>query len=228
MSTETLQLDPALQAYLHQHALREPPPCRRLREHPRTQQELHLATAPEQVQLLALLRRLMGARRVLEVGTFTGYTALWLALELPETGSILCLDHDAEVGAVARAAWEEAGVDDRIELRVGDAKERLATLFDEGEASTFDFAYIDADKEPLADYFEACLKLVRPGGLVAVDNVLWKGRVAEPEADDAATEAVRAFNRSLHGDDRIDLSLVPIGDGLTLARRRDEAGLDAG
>ena len=227
MSAETLQLDPALQAYLHDHALREPAPCRQLREHPRTRQDLHLATAPEQVQLLALLRGLMGARRVLEVGTFTGYTALWLALELPADGMITCLDHDADATAVAREAWAEAGVDDRIELRLGDAAATLAALFDEGAAATYDFAYIDADKEPLPDYFEACLKLVRPGGLVAIDNVLWKGQVADPAQDDRATAAVRAFNDRLHGDERIDLSLVPIGDGLSLARRRDEAGLDA-
>lgn len=221
MSETTLQLEADLQAYLHAVSLREPGPCRALREHPHSAEQAHLVTAPEQTQLLALLRRLMGARNVLEVGTFTGYTALWLALELPLDGRLVCLDHDEDAAAVARAAWVEAGVEERIDLRIGTAQESLADLFDDGWASSFDFAYIDADKEPLRDYFETCLKLIRPGGLVAIDNVLWQGRVADKEADDAATRAVRAFNEQMFADDRIDLSLVPIGDGLTLARRRD-------
>ena len=221
MSENTLQLDADLQAYLHAVSLREPGPCRALREHPHSAEQAHLVTAPEQTQLLALLRRLMGARNVLEVGTFTGYTALWLALELPLDGRLVCLDHDEGAAAVARAAWSEAEVEDRIELRVGSAQESLSALFDDGWAGYFDFAYIDADKEPLRAYFEACIKLVRPGGLVAIDNVLWHGRVADEMAHDAATRAVREFNEHVFADDRVDLSLVPIGDGLTLARRRD-------
>lgn len=221
MSEHTLQLDASLQAYLHDHSLREPAPCRALREHPVTRARAYLASAPEQVQLLALIRALMGARQILEVGTFTGYTSLWLALELPDDGHIICLDHDAEAGRVAETAWEEAGVADRVELRLGEARDSLNALFDQERAATFDLAYIDADKEPQLDYFEQCLKLVRPGGLVAIDNVLLQGQVADPAATDATTAAVHAFNESLHGDERIDLSLIPIGDGLTLARRRE-------
>lgn len=223
MSEKTLQLDEDLQAYLLANSLREPGPCRQLREHPRTQDQPNLVTAPEQVQLLALVRQLVGARRLLEVGTFTGYTALWLALEMPADGSIICLDRDADAGEVAQAAWTEAGVADRIELRPGQAMDSLRALFDDERAGTFDLIYIDADKDHQVEYFEACLKLVRPGGVIAVDNVLWQGRVADPGATDETTEAVRAFNRALHGDERVDLSMVPIGDGLTLARRRDQA-----
>lgn len=221
MSESTLQLDAALQAYVHTVSLREPAACRAVRQHPHSAGQPHLVTAPEQAQLLALLRRLMGARHVLEVGTFTGYTALWLALESPSDGRIICLDRDADAAAVARAAWDEAGVGELIELRLGAARDRLAELFDEGCGGHFDFAYIDADKEPQREYYEACLKLVRPGGLVAIDNVLWQGRVADEQANDETTRAVRAFNDHLFADERIELSLVPIGDGLTLARRRE-------
>lgn len=221
MSEQTLQLDASLQSYLQATSLREPAPCRRLREHTRTLAHGGMISSPEQTQLLALLASLMGARRVLEVGTFTGYTTLWLALALPEEARLIGLDRDEEIARTARAAWDEAGVGERVELRIGEAGRELAALFDEDRAADFDLAYIDADKEGQLDYFEACLKLVRPGGLVAIDNVLWKGRVAYDEWRDETTEAVRAFNRSLHGDARIDLSLIPIGDGLTLARRRD-------
>lgn len=222
MSQNTLQLDAGLQAYLDDYALREPAPCRELRAHPHTQRAPELVTAPEQVQLLALLARLIGARRVVEVGTYTGYTALWLALATAEAdGELICLDHDEEATAVARAAWAEAGVADRIELRLGDAADSLAALFAEDHAAAVDLVYLDADKERLIDYYEDALKLTRPGGLIAVDNVLWRGQVADPTFTDAATEAVRAFNRHVHGDERVDVSLVPIGDGLTLVRRRE-------
>lgn len=223
MSEQTLQLDASVQQYLHDISLREPPACRRLRERTRERDDGGMISSPEQTQLLAFLARLMGAQRVLEVGTFTGYTALWLALTLPEEARLTCIDRDEDTLREARAAWDEAGVGERIEVRVGEARTELDRLFDEDEAATFDLAYIDADKENQLDYFEACLKLVRPGGLVAVDNVLWQGRVAHPEWQDETTEAVRAFNRSVYGDERIDLSVVPIGDGLTLACRREHA-----
>ena len=217
MSERTLQLDEALQSYLAEHAVREPAACRRLRERTRALDNAGQISSPEQVQLLALLARLIDARRVLEVGTFTGYMPLWLAPLLPEA-SFTCIDRDPETTAIAREAWQAAGVAERIELRHGEAAGDLAGG-GEGSGASIALAYIDADKEGQIDHYEQSMHLVRPGGLIAVDNVLWKGRVADPAHADATTEAVRAFNDHVHGDDRVDLSLVPIGDGLTLLRR---------
>ena len=217
MSERTLQLDDALQAYLAEHARREPPPCRQLRERTRGLDNAGQISSPEQIQLLALLARLLDARRVLEVGTFTGYMPLWLAPLLPEA-EFVCIDRDRTTTAIAREAWEAAGVSDRIELRRGEAADELADLVVRNGA-VIDLAYIDADKEGQIDHYEQCMHLVRPGGLIAVDNVLWKGRVADPAHDDATTQAVRAFNDHVHGDDRVELALVPIGDGVTLLRR---------
>lgn len=221
MSESTLQLAPRLQAYLHDVSLREPAACRQLRERTHELDDAGMISSPEQTQLLSLIAGLMGAYRILEVGTFTGYTSLWLALSLPPESRLICLDRDAEATAIAREAWTAAGVADRIDLRIGDAADGLAGLFDDGEASSFDLAYIDADKERQTDYYDACLKLVRPGGLVAIDNTLWKGQVADPAVTDDLTRAVRRFNETVHADERVDVSLVPIGDGLTLARKRE-------
>ncbi|MDZ7748918.1 MAG: class I SAM-dependent methyltransferase [Halofilum sp. (in: g-proteobacteria)] len=219
MSETTLQLNAGLQRYLHEVSLREPAPCRRLREAAAARDDSHLISSPEQVQLLALVARLMGARRVLEVGTYVGYTPLWLALALGEDARCTCIDRDAETTALARAAWDDAGVAGRIELVRDDAATALHALLDDGDAATYDLAYIDADKESQVDYYELCLKLVRPGGLVAVDNTLWNARVVDAGDTSASTEAVRRFNAHVHGDERVDLSLVPIGDGMTLLRR---------
>lgn len=220
MSEGTLQLDPGLQQYLYAVSLREPVACARLRARTRELERGDLISSPEQVQLLALLARLSGAYRILEVGTFTGYTSLWLALVLPSESSFIALDRDRTATAIARAAWREAGVSDRIKLRIGDARSSLRALLSHGRAGGLDLAYIDADKENQADYYEACLRLLRPGGLVAIDNTLWKGGVADPGDTAESTRAIRAFNEALHADDRVDLSLVPIGDGMTLARKR--------
>lgn len=219
MSAATLQLDPDLQRYLHAVSLREPGPCRRLRELAAARDDANLISSPEQVQLLALIARLMGAGRVLEVGTYVGYMPLWLALALGEEARFTCIDNDDEVARIAEHAWREAGVGERIERLDADAAEALDSLLDTGHASGFDLAYIDADKEGLVDYYEHCLRLVRPGGLVAVDNTLWSGSVADPGDSSAATVAVRRFNEHVLSDDRVDLSLVPIGDGLTLLRK---------
>lgn len=220
MSEATLQLGEPLQRYLHEVSLREPAPCRRLRAAAAVREDRHMISSPEQVQLLVLLARLMGARRVLEVGTYVGYFPLWLALAI-EDARVTCIDRDPDATAVARAAWTEAGVSERVEVRQDDAAGALAELLEGGEAATVDLAYIDADKEQQIDYYEHCLRLVRPGGLVAIDNTLWNARVIDSQDRSAATEAVRDFNAHLYGDDRVDLSLVPIGDGLTLARRRE-------
>lgn len=223
MSEATRQLEPALQSYLHAVSLREPGPCRELRERTRWEHERggDLISSPEQVQLLALIARMLGAWRVLEVGTFTGYTTLWLGLELGEDVRFVCLDRDRDATTIARAAWDAAGIGERVELRLGEAADGLAALLDEGHAAGFDLAYIDADKESLVAYYEDCLRLLRPGGLVAIDNTLWGGSVADESDQSASTRAVRAFNETVHADERVDLSLVPIGDGMTLARKRD-------
>lgn len=218
MSAHTLQLDDALQHYLAEHALREPADCRRLRERTERLDNGGQISSPEQVQLLALIARLYGARQVLEVGTFTGYMPLWLAPVLPEA-RFVCVDRDRAATGIAREAWKAAGVNDRIDLRIAEAGPALERLVD-GVAAIFDLIYLDADKEGQIEYYESCMHLVRPGGLIAVDNVLWKGRVADPAYEDATTRAVRAFNDYVHGDDRVELSMIPIGDGLSLIRRR--------
>ena len=218
MSERTLQLDDALQGYLDAHALREPAACRQLRLRTRRLDKGGQISSPEQIQLLALVARLLGARRILEVGTFTGYMPLWLAPVLDEA-RFCCIDRDSSATGIAQEAWQAAGVSDRIELRLGEARHELQRLAAKRGAS-FDLAYIDADKEGQIGHYEACMHLVHPGGLIAVDNVLWKGRVADQRYDDATTRAVRAFNDYVHGDDRVDLSLVPIGDGMSLLRRR--------
>jgi len=223
MSQATLQLDEALQSYLHAVSLREPGACRELRTRVGDLGRGDLMSSPEQVQLLALLARLVGARRVLEVGTFVGYTSLWLALALSPETCLTSIERDPEMADIAREAWAAAGVAERIELRMDEAAAALSALMDEGRANSFDLAYVDADKENLEAYYERSLQLVRPGGLIAVDNTLWSGRVTDPADRSAATEAVRLFNEGRVGDERVDLSLVPIGDGLTLLRKREPA-----
>lgn len=220
MSGTTLQLDDALQQYLRDTSLREPAPCRKLRERAEQRDDSNLISSPEQIQLLALIGCLMSARRVVEVGTYVGYMPLWLGLALGEDTRFTCIDRDDEIVAIARNAWKEAGVSSRIECLQRDALEALDGLLEIGEAGRYDIAYIDADKEQQVEYYEHCLKLIRPGGVVAVDNTLWNGRVADPDEHSESTEAVRRFNRHVHADDRIDLSLVPIGDGMTIIRKR--------
>lgn len=220
MSNRSIGLDEPLYRYLLDHSLREPALLAELRNETAALPEANMQIAPEQGQFMALLAKLMGARHYLEIGTFTGYSALAIALALPEDGEIVTLDKSAEWTATARRYWERAGVAGRIRLEQGEARDSLQALEAAGEAGTFDLAFIDADKTGYSTYFEHCLRLVRPGGLILVDNTLWYGTVADPDDTRADTLAIRAFNEALHHDDRIDLSLTPIGDGLTLARRR--------
>lgn len=221
MSRRTLAMTDELYDYVLVASLREPAPLRRLREEtarlPRAQMQL----APEQGQLLAFIARTIGARRTLEIGVFTGYSALWVALALPPDGRIVACDVSEEWTAVARRYWAAAGVAEKIDLRIAPALETLDHLIAGGEAGSFDFALIDADKETYPAYYERCLRLLRPGGVIAIDNVLRDGRVADPADRRADTTAMRAFNARLHEDARVDLTLLPIGDGLTLARKRD-------
>lgn len=223
MTNRTIRLDDPLYEYLLNVSLREAPILRRLREETSKLPNAGMQIAPEQGQFMALLIKIAGARKVLEIGTYTGYSALAMAMALPADGEIIACDVSPEWTAVAARYWAEAGVAGRIDLRLAPALETTASLLDAGEGLTFDFAFIDADKERYGDYYEAALKLLRPGGLIAVDNTLWNGRVAEEVARDADTLAIRAFNEQLKSDPHIDLSHVPIGDGLTLARKRDSA-----
>ncbi len=221
MEPKALALDVGLYRYLLDVSLREPPLLARLRAETATLGErARMQVPPEQGQFLALLVRALGVRRALEIGVFTGYSALSVALALPADGRLLACDVSERYTAIARRYWAEAGVVGRIDLRLGPALDTLAALLAQGQADTFDFAFIDADKTNYAAYYEQCLRLVRPGGLILIDNVLWDGRVIDPAADDADTRAIRAFNQALHRDARIDLSLIPVADGLTLALRR--------
>ena len=220
MSNRTIALDERLYAYLRDHSLRETAPMSRLRALTMDHELARMQIAPEQGQLLGLLVELLGAARAIEVGTFTGYSALWIASALPVGGRLICCDLSEEWTAVGKPFWEEAGVRERIDLRIGPALKTLEGLLKGGAAGTLDFAFVDADKGNYLNYYEYCLELIRPGGLLAFDNTLWNGSVADPLDQDEDTRAIRAFNDHVHGDQRVSLSLVPIGDGLTLARKR--------
>jgi caffeoyl-CoA O-methyltransferase len=220
MSRQSLTLSDALYDYLLEVSLREPPLLARLREETAALPRSGMQISPEQGQFMALLAELVGARRVLEVGTFTGYSALVVALALPADGRIITCDVDEDMTAIAQRYWAEAGVADKIDLRLGPAVDTLDALLADGGADTFDFAFVDADKENYDAYYERALALLRQGGLMVIDNVLWSGAVADPEQQDADTSALRALNAKLHGDQRVSLSLLPVSDGITLARKR--------
>lgn len=220
MSNQTIKMTQALHSYLLEHSLREPDVLRRLREETATLPEHNMQISPEQGQFMQLLLRLMSARRGVEIGTFTGYSTLAMAQALPENGRIVACDVSEQWTGIARRYWEEAGVGERITLRLGPASETLAAMVSAGEGATMDFAFIDADKVSYIDYYEKAIELLRPGGLIMVDNILWNGRVADDGNEESATVAIRAFNERVHDDTRVDLSMVPIGDGLTLARKR--------
>jgi predicted O-methyltransferase YrrM len=219
MARRTIPLTDALYDYMLDVSLREPDVLRRLREETAHHAMAECQIAPEQGQFMALLVKLVGAKRTLEVGVFTGYSAAWVALALPPDGQVIACDVSEAWTAVARRYWQEAGIADRIDLHLAPAVETLEKLVEAGQGDSFDFAFIDADKPNYDAYYEYCLKLVRPGGLIAFDNMLRHGRVLA-ETRDGGTRAVQALNAKLHTDARVDISLVPIADGLTLARRR--------
>ena len=219
MSNRTLQIDDRLYAYLTEVSLRELPVLADLRKETATLAMASMQIAPEQGQFMAFLIRMMGAERCLEVGSFTGYSALVCAMALPAQGRLIALDSSEEWTDIARRYWRTAGVDAKIELRLGLAAESLRDLLDSGERGSFDFMFIDADKTGYRTYFDLGLELLRPGGVMAFDNVLWGGRVADPRVSDEDTVAIRELNRFLLELPDIDLSLVPIGDGLTLVRK---------
>lgn len=215
--SDAINLSPELSNYIRRVSVRESDTMRRLREETMALPNANMLTSPEQSQLLALLARIAGARRCLEVGVFTGYTTLAIARELPPDGRIIACDVNEQYTSIARRYWQEAGVADKIDLRLAPALETLDRLIDEGVEGTFDFAYIDADKTNYLNYYERVLKLLRPGGVVAADNVLWEGKVTDPSENGADLRALRQYNETLLKDDRVSISLVAIRDGLMLA-----------
>ncbi len=220
MTRRTISLTDTLYEYMQSVSLREPDLLARLRRETGELERSIMQIGPEQGQFMAFLVELIGAVRAIEVGTFTGYSAMAIARALPPQGRLITCDVSEEWTAIARRYWAEAGLDHKIDLRLGPALETLDALIAEGNRDRFDFAFIDADKKSYDAYYERALLLLRPGGLVAIDNVLWEGKVADPRMDDDDTRAIRALNERLLDDERVTLSLVPIGDGLTLARKR--------
>ncbi|MCW5751748.1 MAG: class I SAM-dependent methyltransferase [Alphaproteobacteria bacterium] len=220
MSSFSIGLGQDIKDYLLRMGSREPASLQALREETRSLPEGRMQISPEQGAFMRLLVELLDVRRYLEIGVFTGYSTLGVALAMPPDGRILACDVNAEWTAIARRHWADAGVVDRIDLRLAPAIETLDGMIEAGEADCFDLAFIDADKENYPAYYERALRLVRPGGLIAIDNTLWGGRVADPAAGDEATLALKRLNRDLAEDRRVSLAMTPIGDGLTLARRR--------
>jgi caffeoyl-CoA O-methyltransferase len=221
MSSRTTKLTEEIYQYMLDVSVREPGVLRRLRQETAGLPNANLQISPEQGRLLALLVRLIGARRCIEVGVFTGYSSLSVALALPPDGRIVACDISEDYTDIARRYWREAEVEDKIDLRIAPAMKTLDRLIAAEEERQYDFAFIDADKGNYAAYYERALTLLRPGGLIAVDNTLWGGRVVDAADQSEDTVAIREFNELLYADERIDLSLVPIGDGLTLALKRD-------
>jgi len=220
MSNRSITLTDPIYQYMNDVSLREAPVLRALREETAALTQRSMQIAPEQGQFMALLVRLLQARRCLEIGVFTGYSSLATALALPPDGRIVACDVSEEWTAIARRYWEQGGVAHRIDLHIAPATNTLDALLQQGQAGTFDLAFIDADKTNYLAYYERTLQLLRPGGLVLIDNTLWSGRVADPAVNDPDTVALRELNTALLRDERVDLSLLPVGDGLTLALKR--------
>jgi predicted O-methyltransferase YrrM len=220
MSNRTIQLNDRLYTYLQSVAVREPEILAQLRAETNQHPQAIMQIAPDQGQFMGLLVQLLGVKKAIEVGTFTGYSALVMALAMPEGGCLITCDVNPQDTAIAQHYWAAAGVSDKIDLRLGPAIDTLQNLLNQGAANTFDLAFIDADKSNYPHYYEACLKLLRPGGLVLIDNVLWSGDVADPNITDQRTTILRELNSQIHQDDRVNISLLPIGDGLTLAMKK--------
>ena len=220
MSTKTILMDDQLLEYLRQNSVREPDVLQELREETQKLSNSGMQISPEQGQLMAMLVKLVNARKIVEIGTFTGYSSTVMALAMPEDSQLIAFDISEEYTRTARIFWKKAGVDQQVKLILGDAKESLKHFLEPGGEASVDLAFIDADKTSYIEYYEYCLQLIRPGGLILVDNVLWGGQVAEVSNQDKDTEALRVFNLKLFDDQRVDVCMVPIGDGLTIARKR--------
>lgn len=224
MSNRTLNLDERLYRYLLDHTVRENALLQELRETTAQLEMARMQISPEQGQFMALLVELTGAERIIEIGTFTGYSALCMAQAMPARGRMVCCDISEEWTRTARDFWHRAGIDNRIRLHLGPALDTLDELLERDGPGSYDMAFIDADKTGYAEYYERCLALLRAGGLLMFDNTLWDGTVANPDINDEDTQAIRRLNDRLLADERVSISLVPIGDGLTLARKRLQAG----
>lgn len=220
MGKQTLNLNDNLYQYLLSVSLKETPVQKALREETDKLEWSNMQISSDQGQFMALLVKLINARKVIEVGTFTGYSALTLAQALPDDGAIIACDINEEWTNIGKRYWSEAGVAHKIDLRLAPALDTLNSLLQDGQSESYDFSFIDADKQSQLQYYELCLKLTRVGGLIAIDNVLWGGSVADPENQKQDTVAIRQFNEFVFKDDRVEISLVPIGDGLTLARKK--------
>lgn len=220
MTRGTIEVDDELLDYIREVSVRESELKRQLRSETSELEMAQMQIGPEQGQFMTLLAEIVGADRAIEIGTFTGYSAICVAEALPSDGELIACDVDEEWTAIAREFWERAGLDSVIDLRLRPALETLDELLESGEAGAFDFAFIDADKENYSAYYERCLELVRPGGVITLDNTLWSGRVADPEETSDSTEAIRAVNEKIGRDERVTQSIVPIGDGVTVARKR--------
>lgn len=220
MAEKFIHSSDSLYDYILSNSLREPEILAQLRAETAQHPQARMQIAPDQGQFMALLVRLMNAKKALEVGVFTGYSSLSVALALPDEGQLIACDVSEDYTAIARRYWQAAGVAGKIDLRIAPAIETLEHLLATGHQETFDFAFIDADKGNYANYYDRAFQLIRRGGLIAIDNVLWSGRVADPQDQDKITNTIRAFNQKLAQDDRIVLSLVPIADGLTLTLKK--------
>lgn len=221
MGKTTLGLDSELYEYLLSVSVREPEILAKLRQETAKLPGNVMQISPDQGQFMALLVQLIGAKKTIEVGVYTGYSSLAVALALPPDGKIIACDIDEKSAAIARKYWQAAGVSNKIDLRLAPALDTLDKLIEEGQTNSFDFAFIDADKRNYSNYYKRCLQLIRPYGAIAIDNVLWSGSVADPEATDKRTIAIRKFNLRLHQDKRVKISMLPVADGLTLAMKQE-------
>ena len=220
MSNQTINLSDTLYQYMLSISLHEPAILKSLRETTHELSSHEMQISPEQGQLMAFLIELTGAKKTLEIGVYTGYSSLVVALALPEMGKVIACDINTETSAIAHDFWQKAGIAHKIELKLAPALETLDNLIEQDQSNNFDFIFIDADKQNYLNYYERSLTLLRPGGLMLVDNVLWSGRVADTHVQDKQTQAIRTFNHAIYQDKRISMCLIPIGDGLTLIRKR--------
>ncbi len=220
MSNQTITVTPQIYQYLLNVSLRESEIMTKLREETMQLEQSMMQISPEQGQFMQLMVKAIGAKRTIEVGVFTGYSALAVANALPDDGMVIACDVSEEWTSIGQKYWEQAGVSKKIDLRIAPAAKTMQGLIENGESGKFDFAFIDADKPAYDQYYEQCLILLRPGGLIMLDNTLWSGKVADPNVDDEDTQAIRQLNQKLHGDSRIDLCIIPMSDGITLVRKR--------